>query len=123
MRNSIAVGRRLAARIVFAQVGATFLVAVPFLAQGWRSAIAVLCCGMMVAIGNALLASRLFTAVLPGAGYVLTRLLVGIILKWMVIIGGLYLLIEQYRLPLLPTLSGLIVALVVQVIGLRFKDH
>ncbi len=121
MSNSIAVGRRLAARVVFAQVGAALLVALLFLIQGVPFALAALGGGMAIALGNALLALRLFATIHAKPGQAFARLIAGTALKWMVSIGGLYVVILVLKLPPLPALCGFIAALIAQVVGLRFK--
>ncbi len=121
MSNSIAVGRRLAARIVFSQIGAAVLVALLFLVQGPRFALAALGAGIAVALGNALLALRLFATIHAKPGQAFARLIAGTALKWMVSIGGMYVVIMVLRLPPLPALCGFIAALIAQVAGLRFK--
>lgn len=119
MQNSIAAGRRLAIRVVCAQFGVTALVAAGFLLQGWRSGLAVLTGGTVVAVGTALLALQLFLRGPASAGTVLARLLVGSVLKWGVIALGLYLALVKAGLPGLPVMIGVIAALVPQLLGLH----
>lgn len=119
MQNSIAAGRRLAVRVVLAQLGATALVAAGFALRGWLPALAVLAGGGVVALGTALLALRLFAGVPAAAGTVLARLIVGNLLRWCVIGAGLYLALVVAKLPGLPVLAGLVAALVPQLFGLH----
>jgi len=119
MLNSIAAGRRLAVRVVLAQVGVTMLVAAGFLLQDWRSSLGVLAGGGVVALGTAVLALRMFAAVPSGAGTVLARMIVGNLLKWIVIGGGLYVFMAKAGLPGLPVIAGVIAALVPQLFGLH----
>ena len=113
----------MAARVVLIQAGASLLVAIMFLAQGWPSALAALCGGTLVVTGNTLLALRIFGAPQTDAGFTLSRLIAGAILKWFVVLGGIYLVVEQFRLPPLPALCGLIAALMANLAGFRFKDN
>ena len=119
MQNSIAAGRRLAVRVVLAQLGVTSLIAAGFLLAGWRHGLAALCGGGVVALGTALLALRLFGPGPAGAGTVLARLVVGSVLKWGVIALGLYLALVKAALPGFPVLAGVIAALLPQLLGLH----
>jgi ATP synthase protein I len=122
VRNSIAAGRRLAARIVIAQAGVSLLMALVFLAQGWRPATGAFAGGALVLIGTALLAARMFADPAQGAGLAFFRFIAGTALKWLVVLGGMYALIGVWALPPVPVLSGFVAALLVNLLGLRFKD-
>lgn len=120
MQNSIAAGRRLAVRVVAVQLLVTTVLATGFLLQGWRSGAAALCGGGAVALGTALLALRMFSGGPAAAGLVLWRMIVGNLLKWGVILLGLYLALAKAQLPGLPVIAGLVVAVLVpQFCGLR----
>jgi hypothetical protein len=119
MQNSIAAGRRLALRVVLAQTGATVLVAAGFLLDGWHSALGVLAGGGTVALGTAALALRMFAAGPSTAGTALARMIVGNLLKWIVIGGGLYLVLAKAGLPGGPVIAGVIAALLPQLLGLH----
>jgi ATP synthase protein I len=119
MQNSIAAGRRLAIRVVVAQIGVSALAAAVFLFAGWRSGIAALCGGLVVAAATAVLALRLFAAGPAPAGMVFARLIVGNLLKWGVIALGLYLTMVKAGLPGLPVMCGVIAALLPQLLGLH----
>ena len=119
MQNSIAAGRRLALRVVGAQLVATILVAAGFLLQGWQSSLGVLCGGATVVIGTGILALRVFAAAPAAAGVVLARFIVGNLLKWAVIALGLYVAMVKLALPGFPVMAGLIAALLPQLLGLH----
>jgi len=119
MQNSIAAGRRLAFRVVCAQIGATVLVAGGFLLAGWRSGLAALCGGAVVAVATGVLALRMFGTGPAAAGVVFARMIVGNLLKWGVIAIGLYLALAKAALPGLPVMCGVIAALVPQLLGLH----
>lgn len=121
MSNSIAVGRRLAVRVVIAQASVSLLVAVAFLVNGWHAALAAFSAGLAVAIGNAVLGLRLFTSLPARAGNALARLIAGTALRWLAIVGGLYFVIVVLELPPLPALCGFMVAMITQLIGLRVR--
>lgn len=107
MQNSIAAGRRLAVRVVAVQLGVTILLAAGFLLQGWQSGVAALSGGGAVVVGTALLALRLFSGGPAPAGVVLWRMIVGNLLKWGVILLGLYFALAKARLPGLPVIVAL----------------
>ena len=119
MQNSIAAGRRLAFRVVFAQIGATAVAAAGFLFAGWRAGLAAGCGGLVVAVATAVLALRLFAAGPASGGGVFARLIVGNLLKWSVIALGLYLTMVKAGLPGLPVICGVIAALLPQLLGLH----
>ena len=73
-----------------------------------------------MALGNALLSARLFSQV-NNAGLALARLLTGMILKWVVIVGGLIMIMFQYKLPPLAAITGLVAAYAVNLLAFRFK--
>ncbi len=119
MQNSIAAGRRLAIRVVCAQLGVTALVAAGFAFADWRSGLAALCGGSVVAAATSVLALRMFAAGPSSAGMVFARMIVGNMLKWGVIAIGLYLTMVKAGLPGLPVMCGVIAALVPQLFGLH----
>jgi ATP synthase protein I len=49
------------------------------------------------------------------------RFLVGMILRWIVLVGGLALILVQWKLPFLPALVGLVAGFAVNVFAFRFK--
>jgi ATP synthase protein I len=119
MQNSIAAGRRLAIRVVCAQLGVTALVAAGFALTEWRAGLAALCGGAVVATATSVLALRMFAAGPASAGTVFVRLIVGNLLKWGVIAIGLYLTMVKAGLPGLPVMCGVIGALLPQLLGLH----
>ncbi|MGH8090584.1 MAG: ATP synthase subunit I [Rudaea sp.] len=119
MQNSIAAGRRLAIRVVVAQTVATALVAAGFAWRAWDDALAVLTGGGTVVLGTAILALRLFAGPPAAAGTVLARMIVGNLLRWCVIVIGLYLAMVKAALPGLPVIAGLVAALLPQLFGLH----
>lgn len=119
MQNSIAAGRRLAIRVVIAQLGATALAAAASSVFGWRFGLATLCGGLIAAAGTTVLGLRLFGPGPAQAGVVLARLIVGSVLKWGIIAVGLYLAMVKAGLPGPAVLAGLIAALIPQLLGLH----
>jgi hypothetical protein len=51
----------------------------------------------------------------------LMRLLAGMLLKWCVIVGGLGVILFQYKLPPLAAVTGLVAVYAVYLLAFRFK--
>lgn len=120
MLNSLASGRRLALRIVLLQFAVAMVAGLAFLALGHREAVSAAAGAAIVALGTALLSARFFSEI-SGAGVVLSRLLMGAILKWIVIVGGMAAILVQFKLPPLAAITGLVAAYVVNLFAFRFK--
>lgn len=120
MLNSLASGRRLALRIVMLQLVMAVLVGLIFLVQGHREALAAAAGATLVALGTALLSARVFAGI-GGAGLAMGRLLAGMILKWIVVGGGLVVILGQFKLPPLAAISGLVAAYAINLLAFRFK--
>jgi ATP synthase protein I len=120
MLNSLASGRRIALHIVLLQLAVAALTSAGFLALGRREALAAFAGSVVVALGTALFSFRFFSG-LNGAGMALSRLLTGMILKWIIVIGGLLIIVAKMRLPPLPAITGLTAALIVYLFAFRFK--
>lgn len=120
MLNSLASGRRLALRVVMWQFAVAALVGLAFLLQGRREAVAAAAGALVVALGTALLGARAFAG-MRGAGLALGRLLLGMILKWIVVIGGMGMILVQLKLPPLAAITGLAAAYAVHLLAFRFK--
>ena len=116
----MAAGRRLAVHVIAAQAGATIIAGLLFLAQGIAAAVAACCGGALVVIGTALLALRVFAPPLASGGVTLRRFAVGMLLKWMFVLGGFVLVLARWRLPPLPVMAGFGAALLVNFLALRF---
>ena len=125
MLNTVAAGRRLAQRQAALQAAVTLATALAFLLSGVEAALGALVGGAVMALGSLLAAWKGFSGGVATAGVVLWRLLVGLALKWCVIVGGLYLAIGVWRLPAVPVLAGVIVAAVAAMAGINWlaRDH
>jgi ATP synthase protein I len=121
MLNSLASGRRLALRIMLLQLAVAMLAGLVFLALGRREAISAAAGAVIVALGTALLSARFFSGLSSSAGMALGRLLTGMFLKWSVIVGGLFVILFQFKLPPLAAITGLVAAYAVYLLAFRFK--
>lgn len=118
--NSLDSGRRLALRIVWLQLAVALAAGGVFLVQGVRDAIAAAAGAGVVAAGTWLLSARVFAGL--GVGEVaLGRWLSGMILKWVVTLGGMFMILVQFKLPPLAAIVGLMAAYAVNLLAFRFK--
>ncbi len=120
MLNSLDSGRRIASRIVWLQLSVAVAVGAVFLLQGPRQALAAAAGAGAAAVGTALLSMRTFAG-LGAGGVALGRLLSGVALKWVAILGGLYAILFQFKLPPLAAIAGLAAAYAVNLLAFRFK--
>ena len=120
MLNSLDAGRRLALRVVVMQLGVAVAIGIVFLLQGLREAVAASAGALVVALGTALLSIRAFAGLGVG-GIALGRLLSGMVLKWVATIGGLIVILVQFKLPPLAAITGLAAAYAVNLLAFRFK--
>jgi ATP synthase protein I len=117
VQNHPSSGRNLAAWVLLSQVAATALVSMAWLAGGPRDALAALAGGLVATVASALFALRTLGGSGVTAGIVLARLFAGTLLKWLVMIGGLYALMGRLAWPALPVVTGFGAALLAQVAG------
>jgi ATP synthase protein I len=105
------------------QVIAILATAAVFLIQDRRAALAAGLGGGLIVLGTALMALRLFGGGRHvDAGSALAAMIVGMVLKWVVIIAGLYVLLARWQMPGLAVLAGMATAMAVNLMALRFKD-
>lgn len=122
MLNSVAAGRRQAARVVVIQAAVACALALVFLVQGVEAALAALVGGLATTTGSALMAWRAFAGGVAGPAVALFRLFGGVALKWLVIVLSLYLGLARFGLPPLPLLAGLSATLVASLLAYRIES-
>ncbi len=121
MLNSLDTGRRLALRIVLLQLAVAAMVGAVFLvARGHRDAVSAVAGGLTVALGTALMSVQALGRLVGGAA-AFARLLLGLLLKWAVVVGGLGVILFKYKLPPLAAVTGLASAYAVHLMAFRFK--
>ena len=120
MINSLAFGRHVALRIALLQLAVALLAGIAFLLQGPREAVAAALGALFVALGTWLLAVRAFNSLHDGPR-MLSRLLTGVLLRWLVVVGGLSVILFQYKLPPLAAVTGLAAAHAVYLLAFRYK--
>ncbi len=121
MLNSAAAGRRLALRAAAYQLVAVVLVALVFLLQGPSAAFAALLGGASVVAGGALAANVALGGGVVPARVAFFRLALGTLLKWLVVVSVFAIAMGVGRLPPLPLLAGLAVALIAYPMVLNFS--
>ena len=121
MFNSLTANRRLAFRMVAVQAAVATLVALAFLLQDARAALAAGFGGGAVALGSFVLAARMMTGKAYSAGLALSRMVSGLILKWFVVLGALYVSLARLGLPPLPLLAGLLATMAASFLTHRLK--
>ncbi|MBJ6982232.1 hypothetical protein [Luteimonas sp. MC1572] len=118
MLTSVAEGWRLVRRALIWQVVAVAVLALAFLPVGAAWSLAALAGGGAIAIGGALSgALALGGGVGPATG-ALMRMVLGLAVKWVVVVAALVLAVGVARLPALAALAGVVVALVVQMLAM-----
>ena len=119
--NSLVASRRSAYRMVTVQFVVAMLVALAFLAQNARSALAAAIVGGSVALGSLVLALRSLPATPKSAGWALSRMVSGLLLKWFVVLGALFLAMAKLHLPPLPMIVALVATMVASFLTLNSK--
>lgn len=118
MLNPLAAGSRLVRRTITWQVVAVAALALALLAKGSTWALAAAVGGAAITAGGALYGVlALGGGIAPAAG-ALSRLVLGLLAKWFVVIGTLGVAIAVVRLPPLAVIAGVVVALVAQVLAM-----
>ena len=123
MLNSVAAGRRLVLRAAAWQGLAVLLVAALFLLWGVPQALAAAVGGATIVAGALLAAWMAFGGGVLGAVSAVLRLVAGMVVKWVVVIGVLVMGAGLYKLPPLPLLAGVITGLVAQVLVATGKQR
>lgn len=114
MRNTTVAGQQLALRTVALQSAVICVLSVLFLAAGLRQSAAVLLGGLAIVVSSWTAARITFTGRAQSAEGALLRLIVGLLLKWFVVIAVLLLGTMSLKLPPLFVLLGLVVGLLAQ---------
>ena len=111
-------GRRLARRAIIWQTAAVAVAALAFLAKGADWALAVAVGGAAIAVGAWLSSVIALGGGISPSTVALARLMAGVAVKWVVVVGVLLLGIALAGLPPLPMLVGVVVALVAQLLAM-----
>ena len=121
MFNSLTANRSLAFRMVAVQAAVATLVALGFLMLDARAALAAAISGYAVALGSLLLAWRSMIGPAYSAGLALARMVSGLVLKWFVVLGLLYIAMAKLALPPLPLVVGLALTAMTSLFTLNSK--
>ncbi len=107
----------MAIRAVAWQAGAVAATALVFVAAGPRQALAAVVGGIAVMLGSWLSARLMLGGGIGPAGAALVRWFVGLIAKWALVFAALGVGFGVWRLPPVPLLVGIVVALGAQVLA------
>jgi F0F1-type ATP synthase assembly protein I len=107
--------------MVAVQAAVATLVALSFLLQAPKAALAAGIGGGAVALGSLVLAWRSMLGPAYSAGLALGRLISGLLLKWFVVLGALYLSLARLDLPPLPLLAGMVATMAAAFLTQRSK--
>lgn len=110
-------GRRLALRATAFQAGATVLTSLAFLVLGAHSALAALVGGFAVVAGGGLAALVSLGGGVQPAGAVMSRMLAGVMVKWLVVFAVLALGLAGFQLPPLPMLVAVMATMLAYVLA------
>lgn len=119
MHDPIAASRRSALRSVAAQAVVSALVALAFLVQGLPSAVAAGVGAGALVLGHALAVLLALGGVVP-AQVAFARLLLGMLVKWCVVIATLVVALGVWRLPPIPMLVGLAAGLLAYLVAMNW---
>lgn len=118
MQQSLSAARRTAVRATVWQVAAVVVLAALFaIVVGPAHALGAAIGGAAMVLGSALSAWFMVGGGINPAGIVLGRWFLGLFAKWALVLAAVWLGLAVWRVPALPLLSGLVVALVVNVIA------
>lgn len=121
MHDPLSADRRLALRAIVFQAGAAALAALAFLAHGAPWALGAAVGGGAVVAGGAAAAFVALGGGVQPAGMAMGRLLLGVLLKWVVVVAVLALGMAVHRLPPLPMLVGVLAATLASVLANLLK--
>lgn len=111
-------GRRLARRAIIWQAAAVAVATLAFLAKGADWALAIAVGGAAIAAGGWLSGVIALGGGVSPSTVALARLMAGVGLKWVVVVGALLLGITLAGLPPLPMVVGVVVALAAQLLAM-----
>lgn len=116
--TSIARGKKVAARMFVVQTVVTLFAAVAFWVFADRgSAGAALVGGLIPTLALGFMSLRVLSGGVQGAGSVLGSLIIGLAMKWVVIVLGLYLALAVMGLPTVPLFAGFAAAFCAQFVA------
>lgn len=119
MHDPIATGRRAAMRAVAIAAAAVGLVAAAFLLAGAPQALGAAVGGGAAVAGNAAATGLALGGGVRTARSAFARLLLGVAAKWLLMLAGVALALEAWRLPALPVVLGLVAGMAAWLLALR----
>jgi len=124
VRNSIAHGWRVVVRMTALQLAATLVVAgVMVVLVDASAGGAALFGGSLMVAASAVSGTRALIGKPVSAGRALTKLVSGVLLRWLIVLGGLGIALVSWKLPPLPLMTGLGATLLMNLVGIAFEDR
>ena len=99
-------------------LAAVAVLALAFLLMGPKYAVAALVSGVAVSAGGWVAARMALGGGVQAAGSAMTRLIVAVVAKWVLVFGALAVGVLVFKLPALALLAGVAVGLMFQVLAL-----
>jgi len=122
--NSIAHGWRVVVRMTALQLAATLVVAgVMVVLVDASAGGAALFGGSLMVAASAVSGTRALIGKPVSAGRALTKLVSGVLLRWLIVLGGLGIALVSWKLPPLPLMTGLGATLLMNLVGIAFEDR
>lgn len=118
MLNSVDTGRRLMLRAAVYPLAAVAVLALLLLLVGPRYALGALASGIAVSAGGWVAAKMALGGGVQAAGSAMTRLIVAVVAKWVLVFGVLVVGVLVFKLPALALLAGIAVGLMFQVLAM-----
>lgn len=118
MLNPVETGRRLMLRAAVYPLVAVAIASVLFLLLGSRYAFGVALTGVATVAGGWVAARTALGGGVQAAGAAMTRLVLAMVLKWVLVIVALALGFGLWRLPATALLAGIAIAMIFQVLAL-----
>jgi F0F1-type ATP synthase assembly protein I len=108
-------------RAVSIQALVAVLVAAVFLIQGPRAALGAAVAGLAMVAGNVLVANTALGGGIQPAGAALSRLILGVAGKWLVVLVVFGVGLAAWRLPALPMLAGLAAGVLANLVAMNLR--
>lgn len=118
MLNSVDAGRRLMLRAAIYPLAAVAITSLAFLLLGPKYAVGNALTGFATVLGGWVAARTALGGGVQAAGAAMTRLILAMVFKWVVIFVALALGFALWRLPPLALMAGIAIGLIFQVLAL-----
>ena len=118
MLNPVDTGRRLMLRAAVYPLAAVVVASLVFLFFGVKNSAGLALSGVATVAGGWVAARTALAGGVQAAGSAMTRLLLAMVLKWVLVIVALFLGFGLWKLPAPGLLAGIAIAMIFQVLAL-----